>query len=258
MTAGDMPPAEDPLDSRQAVQDSRLAGSMSGLAALAPGDLPLRELLTRVAGYAVQAIPGADGAGLTLLEQDRPDTMVATADFVRAVDAVQYGLGEGPCILAAREDRTVLSGSLGDDPRWGTFGTRVAQLGVHSVVSPPLRQGDKVVGAMNVYAHGHEVFDARAASLGEAFAVPAAVTVQHAHVLEHTRRLAEQLQASLATRMVVEQAMGVLVGRHLDPTSARQRLDDLALERDEPVEVVARALVDEAARRATRHGPAEP
>ena len=185
---------------------------MSGLAALDSGALPLRELLTRVAHYAVRSIPGADGAGLTLIEDDRTDTIVATADFVTAVDDVQYGLGDGPCIMAAREGRTVMSGSLEDEPRWGTFGGQVAAMGVHSVVSLPLRLGDDVVGAMNVYAHAHDAFDERAAELGEAFAVPAAVAVQHAHVLEQTRRLAEQLQAALDDAELVEQAVGVLIG----------------------------------------------
>ena len=63
----------------------------------------LESLLTRVATYAVQAIPGADGAGLTLLEQDRADTVVATAPFVSEIDAIQYGIGQGPCISAAAE-----------------------------------------------------------------------------------------------------------------------------------------------------------
>ena len=93
-----------------------------------------RSLLTQVATYAVQAIPGADGAGLTLLEQDRADTIVATAPFVTEIDDIQYAMDQGPCISAAREGQTVLSGSLGGDPRWPRFGGRVARLGVHSVV----------------------------------------------------------------------------------------------------------------------------
>ena len=43
-----------------------------------------------------------------------------------------------------------MSGSLGEEARWGDFGTRVAALGVHSVVSLPLRLGSKVVGAVTV------------------------------------------------------------------------------------------------------------
>jgi GAF domain-containing protein len=244
MTAGEGPSSE------RAGEDDRLADSMSGLAALTSGALPLRELLTRVARYAVRSIPGADGAGLTLIEDDRTDTIVATADFVTAVDDVQYGLGEGPCIMAAREGRTVMSGSLEDEARWGTFGGQVAAMGVHSVVSLPLRLGDEVVGAMNVYAYAHDAFDERAAELGEAFAVPAAIAVQHAHVLEQTRRLAEQLQASLDARMLVERAIGVLIGRYsIDAVEARRRLVAQGDDGGEPLAVVARALLDDAVRR---------
>lgn len=236
----------------RADEDSNLADSLNGLAALTSVRLPLKELLTRVARYAVQAIPGADGAGLTLIEDGKADTIVATADFVTAVDDVQYGLGDGPCIMAAREGRTVISRSLRDEARWGSFGAQVADMGVHSVVSLPLRLGADVLGAMNVYAHAYDAFDERSAALGEAFAVPAAIAVQHAHVLEQTSQLGEQLQASLATRMLVERAVGVLIGRErVDADEARARLQALSVERGEPVATVAQLLMDDAVRRAS-------
>ena len=182
---------------RRYAEEEDLRESLVGLSRLASDRLPLEDLLTQVATYAVQAIPGADGAGLTLLEQDRADTIVATAPFVTEVDDIQYGMDQGPCISAAREGQTVLSGSLGGDPRWPRFGGRVARLGVHSVVSLPLITPDGVVGAMNVYAHGKNVFDDRAAELGQIFAAPAAIAVHNAHVLAQTRRLANQLQSAL-------------------------------------------------------------
>jgi GAF domain-containing protein len=256
-----MTAAEGPRDERSpsttAREDSRLADSLTGLADLSR-TLPLRELLTRVARFAVAAIPGADGAGLTLIEDERADTIVATAGFVSVVDDIQYGLGDGPCIMAAREGRTVISGSLGEEARWGGFGARVAALGVHSVVSLPLRLGDDVLGAMNVYAHAYDAFDERSAELGEAFAVPAAVAVQHAHVLDQARRVADELQASLDTRMLVERAVGVLVGRDgVTADEARRHLVDLAGRRDETVGAVAQAVVDEAGRRGAGAGSAE-
>ena len=159
---------------RRSAEEEDLRESLEGLSRLAAGRLPLEDLLTQVATYAVQAIPGADGAGLTLLEEDRTDTIVATAPFVTEVDDIQYGMEQGPCISAAREGHTVMSGSLGGDPRWPRFGGRVARLGVHSVVSLPLITPDGVVGAMNVYAHDKNVFDDRAAELGQIFAAPAA------------------------------------------------------------------------------------
>jgi putative methionine-R-sulfoxide reductase with GAF domain len=121
--------------------------------------MSLVDVLTNVATFAVQAIPGADGAGLTLIESDRADTVVASEPFVREIDDVQYGLGEGPCISAAEKGEVMRSGSIGGDPRWPRFGARVGRLGVHSVLSLPLMAPDGIVGAMNVYARAKEVFD---------------------------------------------------------------------------------------------------
>ena len=149
-----------------------LAESLTALSRLSAARLSLEDLLTRVATFAVQAIPGADGAGLTLIEQDRADTIVTSAPFVREVDDIQYGIGEGPCISAAATGETMRSGSLGGDPRWPRFGPRAGRFGVHSVLSLPLLTADGVVGAMNVYAHAKDAFDDRAEQLGELFAVP--------------------------------------------------------------------------------------
>jgi putative methionine-R-sulfoxide reductase with GAF domain len=142
--------------------------------------LELTDVLTRVAEYAAAAIPGADGAGLTLLEQGRADTIVATAPFVAEVDSIQYGIKEGPCITAALHGRTVRSGELDSDSQWPRFGPSVGRLGVHSALSLPLLAGERVVGAMNVYAHSPNAFDDHAAVIGELFAVPAAVAVASA------------------------------------------------------------------------------
>ena len=56
----------------------------------------MQDLLVQVATFAVQAIPRADGAGLTMIEPERSDIVVASAPFVTDIDAIQYGLGEGP------------------------------------------------------------------------------------------------------------------------------------------------------------------
>ena len=252
----DQAPAGRPLDAEQrTAEEADLRDSLDRLSRLAAGNLELESLLTRVASYAVQAIPGADGAGLTLLEQDRSDTVVATAEFVSEIDAIQYGIGEGPCISAAADGQPVLSGSLGGDPRWPRFGGRIARMGVHSVVSLPLVTPDGVVGAMNVYAHGKNAFDERAAELGMIFAAPAAIAVQNAHALAQTRRLAEQLQAALESRGVVDRAVGIMMSRSGGTeTEAMERLRELSQTQHRKLVVVARSIVDEAVRRANaRH-----
>ena len=247
----------DPAGSEQAASDAMeaedgdLAQSLAALSRLSSGRLSLEDLLTRVATFAVRAIPGADGAGLTLIEEDRADTIVKSAPFVREIDDIQYGLGEGPCISAAESGQTMRSGSLGGDLRWPRFGARVGRLGVHSVLSLPLISDDTVVGAMNVYAHAPNSFDERSARLGELFAVPAAIAVQNAQILAQTQRLAANLQAALTNRAVIDQAIGIMMSRAgVSSDDAFARLRKLSQQEHLKVAAVAAGIVQEAVRRA--------
>ena len=249
------PVGEPRSDQQRLTEDDDLRDSLAGLSRLATSQLSLEDLLTRVATYAVRAIPGADGAGLTLLEDDRADTIVSTASFVSEIDDIQYGMNQGPCITAAREGQTVISGSLGADPRWPRFGGRVARRGVHSVVSLPLIAPDGVVGAMNVYAHAKDAFDDRAAELGEIFAAPAAIAVQNAQILARTQRLAHQLQTALETRGIIDRAVGIMMSRTgSTEQEALDRLRSLSQQGHRKLAVVASQIIDEAVRRArARH-----
>ena len=240
--------------SRPDSADHDLALSLTALSRLSTARKSLVDLLTEVATFAVQAIPGADGAGLTLLEVDRAATIVKSAPFVREVD-IQYRLGEGPCISAAARGRPTRSGSLGGDHRWPRFGARVGRMGVHSVLSLPLISADQVVGAMNVYAHARDAFDDRAEHVGQLFAVPAAIAVQNAQVLAQAQRLAANFQAALTGRAVIDQAIGILMSRSgVSADQACDRLRALSQHEQAKVAVVADGIVQEAVRRArARH-----
>lgn len=236
---------------QQEAEDDDLRDSLVALSRLSSHQLGLEDLLRRVAAFAVRAIPGAQGAGLTLLEQNRRDTLVTTAAFVAVVDNIQYSLGQGPCIDAADQGRTVMSGSLGGDQRWPQFGGRVARLGVHSVISLPLLTPDGVVGAMNVYARDKHVFDERAAELGELYAVPASIAAQNAQILADARRAATRLQAAFATQSVIDQAIGIMIARGGGSAGdARARLQTLSQHEHTKLAALAQQIVDEAARRA--------
>jgi GAF domain-containing protein len=251
------------LSTQQASADAAdLQAAIGELAGLVADSQGLPELLAAVSMFAVHAIPGADGAGVTLLRVDRADNMVealaASAPFVAEIDEIQYvTLNEGPCITAVLERRTVCSGSLGGEKMWPRFGPRVGRLGVHSALSLPLLLSGQVVGAINVYAHGKDVFDEHAAELGELFAKPAAVAVHNAQILAQALALTAQLQRALSTRPVIDQAIGLIRGR--SGRSAEEAFTQLrAISQNEHRKLaeVAQHLVDEAVRRArARHNP---
>jgi GAF domain-containing protein len=228
-----------------------LTGSLAGLSSVLMEARPLVATLTEVASFAATAIPGADGVGLTMLDGSRPDTMVASAGFVRDVDAVQYRLGEGPCVEAVRVRRTLVCGSLGGEARWPRFGPRAGRLGVHSALSLPLIAADQVVGALNVYGRARQAFSAEAVAIGERFSGPASVTVANARVLERSRRLAEQLEQALTSRAVIDQAIGILMSRAgLDAQAAFDRLRAISQAEDTKLTDVADRLVAQAVSRA--------
>jgi hypothetical protein len=238
-----------------AEQHPDFRASLAELSRLAANQVALPDMLTHVAMFAVRAIPGADGAGLTLLRKGRPETIVTTSDLVQQVDDIQYGIGEGPCITAAEERRTVRSGSLGTERAWPRFGARVSQLGVHSALSLPLVSGDVVVAAINIYAQAHNAFDEHASTLAELFAVPAAVSVQDAQALAQARTVAVQLETALTTRAVIDQALGILMSRTgCTDEQAFDRLRTSSQAKNVKVSVLAQQIVDEAVRRArARH-----
>ena len=245
--------------------DDDLTTSLTGLSGMLTDHRSLGATLTEIAQFAVNAIPGADGAGLTMLEDDRAQTVVSSAEFVRAVDDVQYALGEGPCIQAVTSGQTQTSGSLGGERRWPRFGPRIGRMGVHSALSLPLLlpqidRPDRVIGAMNVYAHTKNAFTPDAVHVGEWFARPAAVSVHNAQVLAQTQRLAEQLGQALTHRAVIDQAIGVLMSRSgATPEEAFDRLRVMSQTQHVKVAEVARVLVEEAVRRArNRQATADP
>ncbi len=246
-------PGTEPVDAaaQRAAEEHNLAGSVTALSRLSSSALDLEELLTEVATYAVRAVPGADGAGLTLIERDRADVIVKTAPFVREVDDIRYGIGEGPCISAAATGRPMRSGSIGADQRWPQFGARVGRLGVHSVLSLPLRATDGVVGAMNIYAHMKDAFDERAEYLGQLFAAPAAIAVQNAQILAQTKRLATNLQAALSNRAVIDQAIGIVMSRSgVTADEAFDRLRGISQRDHVKLTEVATGVVQSAVQRA--------
>ncbi|WP_199255989.1 GAF and ANTAR domain-containing protein [Mycolicibacterium mengxianglii] len=238
-----------------AEDDTDLRESLAGLSQLTLGSTGLAEMLTHVADFAARAIPGADGAGLTLVHDEAPNTVVASAEFVREVDAIQYRLGEGPCVTAALEGRTIRSGSLSGEKAWPRFGPRVGRLGVHSVLSLPLTSAAGIVGALNVYAHAKHAFDERASQLGELFAIPAGISVHTAQQLDKARRVAGQLQSALSSRAVIDQAVGIVMSRSgCAAVEAFDKLRVISQTEHRKLADVAQQVVEEAVRRArARH-----
>ncbi len=255
---GRKPPPEPELSAAQLQADELdLNAGLAGLATIVAGACSVDEMLSQVAQFAVQAIPGADGAGVTLIHpgthhEPRIQAWSVTTEFVRDIDILQYEeLHEGPCISCMRSGRPAVSGSLGGDRRWPRFGGRVARMGVHSGLALPLAVNDQVIGAINSYAHSRDAFAEHAIQLGAQFSAPAAVAVYNAQLLANTRQRTAQLQEALRTRAVIDQAIGIVRSRSGGTAQeAFERLSRISQKEHIKLADVAEQLVDEAVRRA--------
>ncbi|WP_041940384.1 MULTISPECIES: GAF domain-containing protein [Frankia] len=218
--------------------DDQLGKSLADLSGVALTE-PLRAVLTKIAMFAAQAIPGADGAGLALIEERQPDTVVASAPFVRDVDDAQYRLGEGPCLQACKDRRTQISTRLGAEPRWPRFGVEAARLGVESALSLPLEVEGDLIGSLNVYGTGRDAFAEDAVRVGELFADPAAVSVANARLLLQNQRLLEDLTKRLSDQASALQTISTVMSRVGD--SAARALETVQAMNKEGARIVARA-----------------
>lgn len=233
-----------------------LYAGLRGVAGLVAGARGVIDLLGDVAEFAARAIPGADGAGVTVIDMsgDKPSikTWAVTAQFIEDIDKLQYvDHREGPCITCMQTRRPTVSGSLGSDKRWPRFGGGVARMGVHSALALPLLVGDQLIGAINTYARSRDAFGEHAVELGSQFAASAAVSVHNGQLLDRAQERTKQLQTALGSRAVIDQAIGIIRARAgVDAQVAFDRLVRMSQDDNMKLRVVAERLVDEAVRRA--------
>lgn len=201
--------------------------------------------LEAIVEVAVTTVPGADGAGIALIERRRITTAAPTGPLSARLHEWQVELDEGPCLDSLREQHTLVVDDLTTDERWPRLARRAAELGICSILSYQLYVHGDNLGALDLYAHAPGAFKQEAVVIGELFARHASVALAEATHVHH-------LNSALANRDVIGQAKGVLMQR--DGISAQQAFNVLVRVSQQvnmKLADVARWLVREAERRAS-------
>jgi GAF domain-containing protein len=160
------------------------------------------------------AIPGTIGAGVSLLDSRGRRTSAGFTDpIVERADALQYELGQGPCLTAWAAEETLLVDDVQMDPRWPDWSAAVSSMPIRSVISSPLIAGTECIGALKVYAALPSVYGEATGRLLELFAAPAATLLSHIQTSEAPHRISESLQSALHSRDTVNRACGILMER---------------------------------------------
>ncbi|HYN97490.1 MAG TPA: GAF and ANTAR domain-containing protein [Pilimelia sp.] len=213
----------------------------------------LAGVLDRVAQLAKRALPGAHEVSVTLVGRKGAHTAAFTGGLALELDEWQYQQGYGPCLDASATAATVSVTDMAAEGRWPAWAKRAMAAGAASSLSIGLPVQEAVTGALNVYGAKPGTFDDDAVILAQTFAGYAAVALANAHLYDTTATLAQHMQAAMASRAVIEQAKGVIMGeRRCTAEEAFAILAKVSQDSNRKVREVAAALVDEAQRSAER------
>jgi GAF domain-containing protein len=173
----------------------------------------IEDFVHELAVQAAQLIADSLSCGITLRRGPQTDTVACSDELAGRVNALQYRLGEGPCLTALADGRPAHSADLAAEPRWPRFAAAAADCGIRSALSLPLIAQEQVIGALNLYARGRAAFGATETRLAEKFAENAAGALALGQRLVSYAALTDQLQASLSSRAVIDQAVGIIMGQ---------------------------------------------
>ena len=164
------------------------------------------EVVNQLVRFAVQSLR-TDFGGITLINPGkRFETVGATHPTVLQADALQYELGEGPCVDASLRSKSLSSSDLASDPRWPRWGPMASELGFRSVISAELNARGRRIGAINLYGDATTEFTAEDLETAQLFAYQGSLALSYA-------RSEEGLRQAVDSRTLIGQAQGVLMER---------------------------------------------
>ncbi|MER5574434.1 GAF and ANTAR domain-containing protein [Streptomyces massasporeus] len=199
--------------------------------------------LEHITRAATQHVTGCDAAGILLLHGKRVETLAPTHDLVVESDRLQERLAEGPCFDAARtstgERVFRISDFTTEQLRWPAYASRARDLGVGSMMGFLLYTDDEDLGALNLYSH-------RAGSFTDDSETAGWLLASHAAVAFSSARSHAQMEQAMATRHVIGEAMGILMGSHrLTEEQAFDVLRRYSQEKNIKLREVARRVCEE-------------
>ena len=184
------------------------------------------------------------GSGVTLVLEGRLHAVTAVPPIIAPLERYQEEKQEGPCNDAYRSGEVVAVSDLMSETRWPGYRQVAGQVGMRAVVGVPMRLADRVVGALNMYHANVREWTDDDLVAARVLANMATAYLINASSLSKQAQLAQQLQQALDTRVVIEQAKGVLAEAHrISMEDAFERMRRHARNHNVKVHLVARAVV---------------
>ncbi|MEC5199014.1 GAF domain-containing protein [Arthrobacter sp. PL16] len=205
MASDDRP---DPPDHAWSAPADDVAGRLSDLARSLQREDNEDAVLDRLVRAAIELVPGADEASITLVTgRRRVESRAPSGDLARIIDDLQERTGEGPCLSAVYEEQTVNVPDMRNEARWPEFSAKAASAGAGSMLSFQLFVKGDNLGALNLVGRAPHAFTEESEYVGLLVASHAAVAFADAQKLH-------QFKDAIATRDLIGQAKGILMERY--------------------------------------------
>jgi GAF domain-containing protein len=159
---------------------------------------------------------GARAVGLLLGDhQGHLQFMAASDERVHLLELFQVQAHEGPCQDCYRQGTPVINTDLrAATPRWPRFAPQAVAAGFRSVHAFPMRLRQEVIGCMGLFAAETGRMEPSNVRLVQALADVATIGLLQERAIHRGEVLTEQLQGALNSRVVIEQAKGVIAQLH--------------------------------------------
>jgi GAF domain-containing protein len=197
---------------------------------------------------------GVSAAGLLLTDgQDKLQVVAASSERTRLLELFQLQADDGPCVHCFRTGQPVSVPDLTADGRWPRFTAAAAQVGFGAVYALPMRLRSQIIGALNLFDANPGGVDDSRLRVGQALADIATIGLLQHRAIRSRDVLTEQLQTALNSRVLIEQAKGILAERlHVDVADAFTLLRQGARSHNRSLSALARSVVD-----GTEHVPTQ-
>lgn len=146
-------------------------------------------------------------------QQGRMKVLASSNEEMRLLDLMQVQANEGPCWDAAQTGRCVFEPDLANSTRWPRFGPQAIEAGFGAAFALPLRLRHRTIGALNLFKRKPGDLSTQDLQIAEVLASIAAIGLISHQAMRHQEILATQLQNALDSRIVIEQAKGVIAER---------------------------------------------
>jgi GAF domain-containing protein len=207
-----------------AVSAEGLERALTQLAELRTSPVTLEAALHRIVESA-DALFQVDGSALMLVDNDQMLRNLALSHPRAAMlEELQAEHCEGPCVDAYDDKQTIWADDLGREERWPAFSPAAAGRGLAAVLANPIPYSNEAVGVVAVFASGPHPWTEAEQQAIVAFTDLAAMLILNAMEAAERGLIAVQLQGALDSRVVIEQAKGVLMASEkVDGRSRRSR-----------------------------------